>query len=391
MTNEIKKELTDHILPFWESLRDDEFGGYYGYLDYDLKLDKKAVKGCILMSRITWFFSSAAIVLKDPSPIEYARHGFDFIRDHCIDREMGGIYWSVSHDGKAVDTTKHTYNQAFAIYALSTYYDATGDMDALTMAEDLYRTIETRMRDDHGYLEAFRRDFTPESNEKLSENGVIATRTMNTALHVLEAYTEFYRVTHRSDVKKDLIWILNIFADKIWNPARLRDEVFFDADYNSLIDLYSYGHDIETAWLVNRALDVLDEPVLTEKIAPITKALVAEVTKEAFDGRSIPVECEKGVVKEDRVWWVQAEAINGYLDAYARDPSRTDYLENARAIWNFIEEFIIDQRPGSEWFWYTDEHGVPAHDPIVEPWKCPYHNGRMCLEVISRSEKEGNL
>ncbi len=391
MTNEIKKELTDHILPFWESLRDDEFGGYYGYLDYDLKLDKKAVKGCILMSRITWFFSSAAIVLKDPSLIEYARHGFDFIRDHCIDREMGGIYWSVSHDGKAVDTTKHTYNQAFAIYALSTYYDATGDMDALTMAEDLYRTIETRMRDDHGYLEAFRRDFTPESNEKLSENGVIATRTMNTALHVLEAYTEFYRVTHRSDVKKDLIWILNIFADKIWNPARLRDEVFFDADYNSLIDLYSYGHDIETAWLVNRALDVLDEPVLTEKIAPITKALVAEVTKEAFDGRSIPVECEKGVVKEDRVWWVQAEAINGYLDAYARDPSRTDYLENARAIWNFIEEFIIDQRPGSEWFWYTDEHGVPAHDPIVEPWKCPYHNGRMCLEVISRSEKEGNL
>ena len=182
MLEEVKAHLLNDIIPFWKNLRDDEFGGYYGYLDYDLKLDKKAEKGCILNSRITWFFSNAYTLLKDKSLLEEADHGYEFLKEHCIDKEYGGIYWSMKYDGTPLDTTKHTYNQAFCIYALSSYYEASGKQEALELARKLYELIETRCMDDNGYLEAFTRDFKPESNEKLSENGVLAEKTMNTLL-----------------------------------------------------------------------------------------------------------------------------------------------------------------------------------------------------------------
>lgn len=385
MKEEITKHLTDDIIPFWKNLRDDEFGGYYGYLDYDLKLDKKAEKGCILNSRITWFFSNAYTLLKDKSLLEEADHGYEFLKEHCIDKEYGGIYWSMKYDGTPLDTTKHTYNQAFCIYALSSYYEASGKQEALELARKLYELIETRCMDDKGYLEAFTRDFKPESNEKLSENGVLAEKTMNTLLHVLEAYTELYRVSHDEKVGDRLRWIMDTFADKVYNPKLKRQEVFFDKDYNSIIDLHSYGHDIETAWLMDRSLEVLGDAAYTEKLTPITKALTENIYNVAFDGHSLSNECDKGVVDTNRVWWVQAETIVGFLNGYEKDPSKTQYKEAAEAAWQFIKEHVIDKRQGSEWYWLVRQDGSPVEGkPIVEPWKCPYHNGRMCMEVIRR-------
>lgn len=384
MNTEIKEHLMNTIIPFWKAVHDSEFGGYYGYLDYDLKLDKKAVKGCILNSRITWFFSKAYKILGDESLLAEAKHGYAFLKAHCLDKEYGGVFWSVKYDGTPEDTTKHTYNQAFSIYALSAYYDATGDEESIQIAGDIYKVIEEKCTDAEGYLEAFDRRFQPVENDKLSENGVIADKTMNTLLHVFEAYTEFYRVTKREDVKKRLEWILDIIADKIYNPELKRQEVFFDAHYNSLIDLHSYGHDIETAWLLDYGVEVLGEEVYKEKIYKISKALTQIIYKTAFDGHSLSNECEKGVVDTDRVWWVQAEALLGFLNGYQHDNSRTEYLEAAKNIWEYIKEYLIDKRDGSEWFWVVDKDGKPYDRPIIEPWKCPYHNGRMCLEVIRR-------
>ena len=192
-TNKMKQQIQDHldkvILPFWESLKDDEYGGFYGYMDIDLNVDKKAVKGCILNNRILWFFANAYLLYKDGGISEEeceaagfkgedllaeAKHGYEFLREHCIDKEYGGIFWSLNYDGTPLDTTKHTYNQAFCIYALSSYYDAAGDKEALELAFSLFDIIEERCTDEIGYLEAFTRDFKPESNEKLSENGVLA-------------------------------------------------------------------------------------------------------------------------------------------------------------------------------------------------------------------------
>lgn len=386
MVNEVRKHLTDTIIPFWKKLRDDENGGYYGWLDYDLKLDKEAVKGCILNSRITWFFANAYTLLKDESLLDEARHGFNFLKEHCWDKEYGGIYWSLNYDGTPFDTTKHTYNQAFSIYALSSYYEASKDEEALQMARELFHLIEEKCTDEIGYLEAFTRDFKPESNEKLSENGVLADKTMNTLLHVFEAYTELYRVAGDVAVKERIEWMMDIIAEKIYNPKLHRQEVFFDANYNSILDLHSYGHDIETAWLVDRSVEVLGEQKYADKMTPITKDLTAQIYKVAFDGHSLANECEKGVVNEHRIWWVQAETVVGFVNGYEKSPEKKEYLEAAHNVWDFIKEYIVDKREGSEWYWEVDKEGNPYPDrPIVEPWKCPYHNGRMCFEIIKRN------
>lgn len=387
MLEEVKAHLLNDIIPFWKNLRDDEFGGYYGYMDYDLKLDKKAVKGCILNSRITWFFANAYTLLKDESLLEEARHGFAFMKEHCMDKENGGIFWSMKYDGTPEDTTKHTYNQAFSIYALSSYYEATHDEEALAMAKELFHIIETKCTDEIGYKEAFDKEFHEVENDKLSENGVIAEKTMNTLLHVFEAYTELYRVAKLPEVKERLEWIMDTFADKVYNPELHRQEVFFDRNMNTILDLHSYGHDIETAWLMDRGVEVLGEKKYEEKMTPITKDLTAEIYKVAFDGHSLANECEKGVVNVHRIWWVQAETVIGFLNGWQKDPSRTEYLEAAKSEWQFIKDHVMDKRQGSEWFWEVDPSGKPYEGrPIVEPWKCPYHNGRMCFEVIRRLE-----
>ena len=254
MVDEVKSHLIERIIPFWKSLRDDEFGGYYGWMDYDLKLDKQAVKGCILNSRIMWFFANAYTLLGDGDLLEEARHGYAFMKEHCFDRENGGIYWSIKYHGEPEDTTKHTYNQAFAIYALSSYYEASKEEEALEMAKELFHVIEERCMDETGYQEAFDKEFKEIENDKLSENGVIAQKTMNTLLHVFEAYTELYRVAGLPEVKERLKWIMDTFASRVYNPVLHRQEVFFDAQMTSILDLHSYGHDIETAWMIDRGV-----------------------------------------------------------------------------------------------------------------------------------------
>lgn len=385
MREEIQNHLVKDIIPFWKNLRDDENGGYYGWVGYDLKVDKKAVKGCILNSRILWFFSNAYTMLKDESLLQEADHAFAFLKERCADRENGGIFWSIRYDGTPEDTTKHTYNQAFAIYALSSYYEASGKQEALDMAKELFRIIETKCTDEIGYKEAFDKAFHEIENDKLSENGVIAAKTMNTLLHVFEAYTELYRVAKLPEVGEKLHWIMETFAHKVYNPELHRQEVFFDENMKSIIDLHSYGHDIETAWLIDRGVEVLGDPAMEALLSPITRDLTAQIYKVAFDGHSLANECERGVVNTHRIWWVQAETVIGFLNGYQKDPSRKEYLQAAESEWQFIRDHVIDKRAGSEWYWEVDEDGRPYPDrPIVEPWKCPYHNGRMCMEVMKR-------
>lgn len=379
-----KEHLCNKILPFWKNMKDDEFGGFYGYMNFDLSVDKKAVKGCILNSRIMWFFSNAAMVLKDDSLLEYAKHAYKFMTEHCIDRENGGIFWALNYDGTPADTTKHTYNQAFAVYALASYYDATKDSSALDLAYELMDIIESRCTDTIGYLEAFDAKFQPVENDKLSENGVIAEKTMNTLLHVFEAYTEVYRVSKYPLAAVRLRFMMNTIAQKIYNPEKQRQEVFFDKNMNSIIDLHSYGHDIETAWLTDRGLEVLGAQDMTDMLTPITKALTEKIYNRAYDKHSLLNECERGVDNTSRIWWVQAEAVVGFYNGYQKSGDKK-YLDAAEDIFNFIMEKLTDHREGSEWFWELDENGEPtSKKPIVEPWKCPYHNGRMCMELIKR-------
>lgn len=387
MIENMKREFEGHVIPFWKGLIDRENGGFYGEMDFDLNLDKKAVKGCILNSRILWFFSNAFMTLGDTSCFEYAEHAFCFLKKAFLDREYGGVYWSVTFDGKPAEDMKHTYNIAFAIYGLSSYYDASKNEEALKLAKELYNTIETKCRDEYGYLEAFTREFGEESNEKLSENGVMASRTMNTLLHVMEAYTELYRVSGDEDVKDKLKFILKLFREKIFDPEKERMEVFFDMDYNSLIDLHSFGHDIETAWLIDRTVEVLGAKGTEYDMTDITDILADKIYRDCFNGSSLPAENCKGIVDETRVWWVECEAIVGFINGFQKS-GNTKYLDAAYKLWKFIEIYLIDKRDGSEWYSDVNKEGVPeSRKPIVDQWTCPYHNGRMYFEVLKRIGK----
>ena len=383
---EVTKHLQVDIIPFWQGMEDKEFGGFYGYMGYDLKLNKEAVKGCILNSRILWFFSNAYLVLGRKELLESAGCAFRFLKEHCLDREYGGVFWSLTYKGEPEDTTKHTYNQAFAIYALSSYYDASKDEEAIEIAWGLYHLIEEKCTDEYGYMEAFERDFQPADNDKLSENGVMAEKTMNTLLHVFEAYTELYRVTGNECAADRLRYMLDLIADKVYNQRLGRQEVFFDRTWNTLIDLYSYGHDIEAAWLIDRGLEILNDGSYTEKMGPITRTITENIYNRAYIDYSLVNEAENGVVDTTRVWWVQAEAVVGFLNGYQKMPQERKFLEAAEDIWRYIRDWMIDKRQGSEWFSELDKDRNPSDKPIVEPWKCPYHNGRMCFEVIRRLE-----
>lgn len=383
---EVRDSLINNIIPFWKELRDNEYGGYYGLLDFDLNLHKKAAKGVILNSRILWFFTNAYTTLGDKECLDYAEHAYRFLKESCLDKEYGGVYWSLNYDKTPEDTTKHTYNQAFAIYALSSYYGAAKDSEALKLAYDLYELIETRCRDSVGYLEAFDRSFTPIDNDKLSENGLMAGKTMNTLLHVFEAYTELYRVDRQEKVGNCLRSMLDQFAGVLFNRERRILEVFFDNNMKTLSDLNSYGHDIEASWLIDRGCEVLGDKAYTVKMHKITDALREHILEEGFDGISLNNESFHGKVDTTKIWWVQAEAVLGYINGYQKEPSKPEYLDAAAKIWNFIKEFMIDKRKGSEWFYDLNKDGEPvSRKEIVGPWKCPYHNGRMCFEAIKRN------
>lgn len=411
---EMESHLTSCLIPFWYRRIDREHGGFTGYMDYNLKNDDKAVKGCILNSRILWFFSKTAIyakkglisekALKDNNItieqlVSAADHAYDFLKNAMLDKEYGGLFWSVNYDGTSFDTTKHTYNQAFGIYGLSAYYELTGKKEAIDTAFALADIIEDKCRDAGGYGEAFKRDFSPEPNEKLSENGVMAERTMNTMLHIYEGYTELIGAVHKvseyegkvSALTRSVAEILDTLTDKVYNKKLHRQEVFFDKNWNFLIDLWSYGHDIEASWLFDYGMEKAGDEEHFNRIKPEVEGILREMElnlrDNVFDGHSLPAEAERGKVKENRIWWVQAETVNGFLwNGLKYDDERS--INAAAAEWDYIKEHLCDRRPGSEWFWELYKDGTPIPDrPIVEEWKCPYHNGRMVLLTLSLTEK----
>lgn len=394
MKEEIKNELLNDIIPFWNNLRDDEFGGWYGLVDSGLNIDKKGEKGVILHSRILWFYSNAYMTLKDPKLLENAKHAYEFLTEKCYDKEYGGVYWSMNHDGTVRDDMKHSYCQAFFIYALSSYYRASGDKKALDLAYTVMDLIESHHADNVAYKEKLSRDWTKElANDELSENGLMADKTMNTTLHLMEAYTELYLADHSPKVLERLKFQLNISYDKIFDKENDKLFVFFDKDLNEIGDVHSYGHDIEATWLTDRAVDIIGDKEYAEKFYDMDKRIVANIAKIAYDKESGSLlnECDKGIVNRLRIWWVQAESVVGFLNAYQHGYGGKEYLDIAGNIWNYIKNNIVDKRPGGEWLWSLDDNGKtdPARN-TVDPWKCPYHNGRMCLEALRRLEEIEN-
>ncbi|MDE7293342.1 MAG: AGE family epimerase/isomerase [Oscillospiraceae bacterium] len=419
LINECTNELVNHILPFWNKLRDDENGGFYGQMDNDHNVDKKGTKGVILNSRILWFYSECCRVLGKHRPDIYedmkdkllgnARHAYEFLRDRCVDRENGGVYWLMNYDGTVNDSMKHTYNQAFAIYALSTYYLVTKDEEALKLAFTLFDTVEEKCTDDIAYMEAFDRNWQIIENDALSENGLMADKTMNTVLHLIEGYTVLFKASGDERVKARLKFLLDITETKIFDSENNKLLVFFDRELNVIGDIHSYGHDIEATWLIDRACEVLGDKEYIDKWRSINLRISNNIYSIALENGALNNERENDKIDRKRVWWVQAETIVGFINAFEqstrglteqmplgieelkakvqalKDGGQEKFINAIHDVWNWIKTYQIDKRDGGEWWAEVDFEGKPMPKvTMVNEWKCPYHNGRMCLEVISR-------
>lgn len=390
MKTEMQDVLQKNILRFWlDKMVDQEHGGFYGRIDGHEHLHADAEKGAILNARILWAFSAAYRVLGDKAYLEAASRAKHYIIDHFIDPEYGGVYWSLDCNGKPLDTKKQFYAIGFAIYGMSEYARATGDAAALKVAIDLYRCIEEHALDHeyNGYIEAMTRDWQPIADMRLSELDANYPKSQNTHLHIIEPYTNLYRVWKSDELKASLHNLIDIFTDRILNPETHHLDLFFDMDWKRGAGaLESYGHDIECSWLIHEAALVLGDAEVLKKVEPIVE-MVAKASEKGLnaDGSMVhEANLDTGYVDSDLHWWVQAEAVVGFFNIYQYFGDESA-LQKAQHCWTYIKENLIDNENG-EWHWSRRKDGtLNLDDDKAGFWKCPYHNSRMCLEIIERS------
>ena len=384
----MRAELEGDILPFWLPYMDAARGGFYGLVANDGGYDREAKKGLVMHSRFLWAYSAAYRRYAEPSLLAAARQAFDFLCGPLRDARSGGFWWAVDATGRPEREEKLVYGQAFAIYGLSEYYAATGDGAALELALGTWALLERAARDPGagGYAEACDRAFAHPVVMALSEVDIPCEKSMNTNLHVLEALTSLARSSGREDVRSALADLVEIYATRIVRPDG-SCALYFDRGWKSLTDHVSWGHDIESSWLLGEACEVAFGGA---RPAAVASAIAAErestlAALAANDG-SLPHERAGVHVDAWRDWWVQAECVTGLVDAWC-DTGESRWLDAAIRLWAFIDGHLIDRERG-EWFWRVSPSGYPdLSQPKGGLWKTCYHNGRACLEVMARAER----
>ena len=417
MKREMQDVLENNILRFWlDQMMDYEHGGFYGRMTHDGELHPEAEKGAILNARILWAFSAAFRVLKHPEYLEAATRAKDYIIEHFIDQEYGGVYWSVDCEGNPLDTKKQFYAIGFMIYGLTEYARATGDREALDYALDLYDCIEEHAfdREHNGYIEACTREWGRIEDMRLSDLDANYPKSQNTHLHIIEPYTNLLRCLKEaqaqescdyvsaigsvmpvgisvppqtiSEVEGALRNLVDIFTEKILNKETNHLDLFFGMDWTrGAGHLESYGHDIECSWLLHEAALVLGDQQVLNKVEPIVQA-VAQASAKGLrpDGSLIhEANLDTGYVDDDLHWWVQAENVVGWYNIWQHFGDE-EALNRAEKCWHYIKKQLIDYEHG-EWYWSRHANGLlNTKDDKAGFWKCPYHNSRMCLEIIER-------
>jgi mannobiose 2-epimerase len=386
LKKEVEENLTDCILPYWsEKMTDKIRGGFYGRIDGKDQVYPESEKGGILNARILWTFSAAYRILHDTSYLVTATRAKDYIIAHFIDSQFGGAFMSLKADGTPSDTRKQIYTNAFFIYGLAEYSRATGDKQALAEAMKIFELFEKHASDREfgGYYEVFSHDWQRVRVKLIGENSDKVEKTMNTSLHVMEAYANLYRVSRDKAVGERLRDLIKIFLDKIIDKKSSHLICFLDRQWNSTSKVDSYGHDIESSWLLYEAANLLGDPKLIGQVKE-AGIKIANAAMEGFqpDGSMLTEKDNTtGLVRTQRSWWEQAETVVGYLNAFELTGNES-YLEKSLDCWTYIKQHFVDSKNGG-WFSYVSESGVPGGDKGGY-WICPYHSGRMCMEVIER-------
>ncbi|MBO9584107.1 MAG: AGE family epimerase/isomerase [Flavobacterium sp.] len=386
----LKSELTaelDSILNYWsERTVDSQNGGFVGQIDFNDHLIANAEKGSVLNARILWTFSASYTTTKNENHKKLAERAFEFLAAYFYDTQFEGLFWSINEDKTPKDTKNQIYALAFAIYGLSEYYAISKEEKALGIAKNLYSKIQEHSYDpvNKGYLEAFTRDWKPIEDLRLSAKDANEKKTMNTHLHIIEGYVNLYKVWKDEKLLEDIIELLETIEKHFINPETGHLHLFFDENWKEKPDVISYGHDIEAAWLLQQCAEISENETL---IANFKKYAIqiAEATKEGLDsdgGLWYEFDPEKNELIAEKHWWPQAEALIGFYNAYQLT-GKEEYLDIVYKIWKFTKKHIIDHQNG-EWYWGVYKDYTTMKKDKAGFWKCPYHNGRACLELINR-------
>ena len=385
--SEIESEL-GNILRYWEQFTPDyQEGGFIGRIDADNKPDWNAPKGSVLNSRILWTFSAAYSYTGNPRHLDLATRAYRYIKDFLRDKSFGGLYWSVDHQGRKLDSHKQVYAQAFGIYGMSEYFRASRDPQALELALEWYHLLEKYSRDQHqgGYIDAFAENWGFLQDKRLSAKDENASKTMNTHLHIVEAYANLYTVWPSHNLKTDIVHLLEIFDQKMIDPNSHHLCLFFTDNWQKDPAIISYGHDIEAGWLLQACAESIgDTPSI--QAATGNALRISEAVLDGFDqdgGLWYEYNQTTKELVREKHWWPQAEALVGLCNAWQLSGNMV--FKNAMVKnWQFIRNYILDEQ-GGEWVWGIDSKSNPMEgQDKVGIWKCPYHNSRACLELLKR-------
>lgn len=390
MLQQFKEDLEiefQNILDFWQNKTiDDLNGGFFGQVDNENKISVEAPKGSVLNSRILWTFSAAYNLTKEGSYLKTAERAFEYLKDYFIDKEFGGVFWTVDYKGKPLESKKQIYALAFAIYGLSEFYICSKNEEALKLAIDLYNAIlkYSYDKENGGYIEALTRDWKEMDDLRLSNKDANEKKSMNTHLHLLEAFANLYRVWKDEKLREKASELIYIFLNYIIDPETHHLILFFDEKWNAKSPVVSYGHDIEASWLIEEAAKIIgNEPLLQQvKVQAVNLAVAASDGLDTDGGLWYEYNLQKDELIKEKHSWPQAEAMVGFFNAWKMTGVER-FLNLSLASWNFIQEYMLDKKNG-EWFWGIHADNTVMNEDKVGIWKCPYHNSRACMELIKR-------
>lgn len=381
-----ENELTDNILNYWvKRVYDPKRKVFFGHIDANEKPDPEAALGLVLISRILWTYSSAWALYPTAVYKKMADEAYRILTEMFWDNQNGGLFWQVHPDGQPADHSKQFYGQAFALYAFSEYARIFSHTRSEQLAVSLFHLIEGYAHDHlhGGYFEAMSSNWENKTRDYITPRDGKISKSMNTHLHILEAYTNLYRVSPRDDLKQKILELLEVFTARIIHPENHHFHMFFDTEWTVRSSAISYGHDIEGSWLLWEAAEVIHDKAVAESLEPLIIQMAQSVGKNAVDKEGgLYNESDMGHLDKNFHWWPQSEAVVGFYNAWqlTGDPQFRKWAEGA---WSFIRKYQIDKVNG-EWFgWITPDYNVRPMAK-VSAWKCPYHNGRMCIEMIRR-------
>jgi mannobiose 2-epimerase len=386
-----EKILNDNIASFWYSRSLDRTnGGYTMNFGPDGRLQGDGTKMIVSQARTVWLFSRLARAgYGRDRYLEAADIGYRFLREKMWDSKNGGFYWEVDATGdKKLKPRKHLYGQAFALYAMSEFYLASGRKDVLDFSVKFFNLLEAKSHDKTygGYVEFFNEDWTPVPEGESSYMSADADlKLMNTHLHLLEAMTTFYRASNLPVARERLLELINIESNTVIRKTLGACTDKYDRDWTPRLEgdysRVSYGHDIENIWLLIDACDAAG--ISNHPFVDLYRTLFDYSLQYGYD-QDMGGFYDSGLFNQpadrrSKVWWVQTEAIVSALTMNHLTQA-PEYLGVFEKTSEFIEKKMVDWETG-EWHAEITPDGTPRGDK-ASAWKAGYHNGRSMIECL---------